>query len=169
MTNETKTFRLKHRRLAIASLVPESLLALFTLIATVARWNAYLPGEVVDWRNSWWLTALFFAIFVYALVDSLREVFLQLILSKEGIWYHQFGSKRFIPWEQVEGVGFTRTFLTREKQYRLILKAEPKEDKKTFLARKQDNPVIPLSVFVDRWLGSELRDEIKRLNPSLPM
>jgi hypothetical protein len=169
MTNETKTFRLKHRRLAIISVVLYILIALFALISTITKFNAYLRGEVVDWRNSWWATALIFGMFVFFAVDALRDVSMQLTLSKEGIWYHQLRSTRFIPWKQVESVEFTRAYLTKKKQYSLILKSEPNEDKKTFLGIKQDNSVIPLSVFVDRWLGSELRDEIKRFNPSLPM
>jgi len=169
MANENITFRLKHRNLAIITVVLQSLLALFTLISTMARFNASLRGEVIDWRNSWWVTALLFAMFIFFLMDSLREVFLQLTISKEGIWYYQLGSKRFIPWEQVEGVESTRALLTGKKQYSLILKSESNEDKKTFLGMKQDNQAIPLSLFVDRWLGSELRNEIKKFNPSLPM
>jgi len=169
MANEMKTFRLKHRGLAIITAVLHGLLALLALISTVAKFSAYQRGEVVDWRDSWWVTALLFGVFVYLAIDSLRDFFLQLTVSKEGIWYRQLGSKRFIPWDQVESVECIRAFLTRKKQYYLMLNSEQSEDGKRFLRVKQDIQVIPLSVFVNRWLGSELRNEIKRFNPSLPM
>ncbi len=64
---------------------------------------------------------------------------------------------------------FIRAVLTREKLYYLILKSELNEDQRIFFDMKQDIREIPLWRFVNRWLGSELRNEIKRLNPSLPM
>ena len=169
MEKEDRAFRVKHRGSAIVSVVFNALFALIMLVSTIASLSASLRGETVDWQNSWWVTALLFVMFIFFVVKELQDVFMQLTLSKEGIWYYQMGSKRFIPWEQVEGVDFIRAFLTRKKQYYLILKTESSEGKKTFLGIKQDIQEIPLSVFVDRWLGSELRGEIKRLNPSLPM
>jgi hypothetical protein len=164
--NESKTFRIKDRGSTILSLVFCGFFALITLNATIVGFKGYLGGQVVEWQNSWWMSALFFGLFIFLFVDSLRDVFLQLTLSQEGIWYSQLGSKRFIPWEEVKGVGVIGKYLTGKKKYGFILKSEPNESKKTYL---DNNQVIPLSKFVGRWLGSELREEIKRLNPLLPI
>ncbi len=169
MEKEERVFRVKHRQSAIVSVVFNSLFALFTLVSTIVSLQATFRSETVDWENSWWITALLFVAFIFFAVKELQVVFIQLSLSKEGIWYHQLGSQRFIPWEQVEGVDFIRAVLTREKLYYLILKSELNEDQRIFFDMKQDIREIPLWRFVNRWLGSELRNEIKRLNPSLPM
>jgi hypothetical protein len=169
MENKNRVFRNKNRGSAIVAVVCNVLLALYVLASTIVRYSEGLRSEAVDWINSWWLATLLFGGFILLAVKSLQEVFVQLTLSKEGIWYHQLGSQRFVPWKQVEGVDFIRAFLTRKKQYYLILKPESNDGQKTLFGMKQDIQEIPLSVFVERWLGSELRNEIKRLNPSLPM
>ena len=169
MTNENKTFRLKHRGSKIFSAVMQALLALYMLIVTVVRYNVSLKGDVADWQSSWWVTAIFFVVFVFFLIDSLQDIFLQLTISKEGVWYYRLGSKRFISWKQIECIGVTRTYLTGKKQYGFILKSESNQEKRTLLGNKQKDLVIPLSIFVDRWLGSDLQNEVKRLKPQLPM
>ncbi len=97
MENEDKTFCIKHKGGAIVSAVSSIILALPALVSTITSFSAYLSGEKIDWRNSLWITALLFVLFMFSAVVSLREVFTQLTLSKEGIWYHQLGGKRFIP------------------------------------------------------------------------
>ena len=169
MTNEGKTFRLQHRGWSILSAVTEAFLVLYTLIISIVRFNVFLRGDTADWQNSWWVTAILCILFVFFLKESLQDVFLQLTISKEGIWYHQLGSKRFIPWKQIERVGITRTYLTGRKQYGFILKPESDSEKGSFLRNKQKDLVIPLSIFVHRWLGSDLQNEVKRLKPQLPM
>jgi hypothetical protein len=169
MANETKTFRLKYRVSKIFAAVMQAILALFMLTFTITRFNAYLRGEVSDWKSSWGVTAFFFVVFVFFLVDSLKDAFLQITLSKDGVWYSQLGSKKFVPWKQIERVGITRTYITGKKQFGFILKPKSDDEKRTLFGNKQNNEIIPLSIFVDHWLGSELQNEIKRLYPRLPM
>ena len=169
MNDEDKTFRLKHRGSKIFSVTVQTLLALYMLIASVVRFKAYLKGGVVDWQNSWWVPAIFFVLAVIFIIDTLQDIFLQLTISKEGVWYYRLGSKRFISWKQIECIGVTRTYLTGKKQYGFILKPESNQEKRTLLGNKQKDLVIPLSIFVDRWLGSELLNEVKRLKPHLPV
>ncbi len=166
---ENKIYRLKHRKSQIVSAVTYAFLALFLLILSAIKFNAYLRGQVLDWKSSWWITALSSLVYFLLLLNSLRDIFLQLTLSKNGIWYFQFGSKKFIPWEKIERIGITRSYINGNKQYSFILKPESDENKKSFFRNSQNNQAIPLSIFVHEWFVSELRDEIKRLNPPLPM
>ncbi len=167
-----KVFRPVHKRGRIFSAIAYTFLALFLLSVSVAKWNIESEGILTSWWNSWPVFALCFVAYGFIATQKWNEIFfVRLLISKEGICYYRLGNTRFIPWEQVERVGVLQSPAYGNPEYGFILFNSPdSENKRLSLFEKlRTKRTIPLSVFVDEWFVSELRSEIKRLNPGLPV
>jgi hypothetical protein len=121
--------------------------------------SAMLDGEIYKAR------ALFLFVFItilFYIINLFPEITIRLTVANDGIWYKRFWRETYIPWEQIEAVRVIKSPIFGNKIYGFVIKQTPG-------GRNPDYRFIPLSMFVEEWFVSELREHIHKLCPTLPM
>jgi hypothetical protein len=169
--NENRVFRPVLKGSKSLAIFKSTCFVLLTLSLTIAKWTSNEASRNSVWWDSPWIVTLVFVVSLFLLADDLYKIyFLRLVLTENGIYYHQLARKVFIPWEQVERIGIVRYHRDGNSDYGLILKS-PVEIGSNFLLSivKSHKQAISLSIFTEEWFVSVLRSEIKHLQPSLPL
>jgi hypothetical protein len=157
-------------RLGIAlSAIFDTVFALLFLGLAISQWNVSSQVDIASWWNQWWVYAIFCIAAGFLAWEKWNEFFfVRLRVATEGIWFYRLGSTTFISWDQIEQVGVLNPDNRKSPVIGLILR---KSEVDTPSNPKQIRPSLKfaLSPFADDWFVSELRAEIKRQRPSLPM
>jgi hypothetical protein len=167
-----KVFYLHGRPGIALSAVFNTLFALFFLASAILRWNERLQGNIEFWWNVWWFYAVCcIGASLLAWEKWHQFFFVRLRIAADGIWYYRLGNTKHIAWDDIERIGSLTPHSKGKSVFGLVLR-EPADIASEKLAASKKILALhefSLSSFVDEWFVSELRSEIKRQKPALPV